>query len=439
MSRRIDRVEEACKEELSEIIQRELKDPRIGFVTINRVKVSADLKYAQVFVSVMGDEKDIEGTVAGLQSARGYLRSHLGRRLRLKYLPEIEFVHEQTAENALRLYSLIKQAREIDRSSAEIREIEEAARLVGECKATVVLAHQYPDGDAIGSMLGLGLMLSKSKHEVQCSWPEPFELPLKYEFLPGRNLLRKPSDIIKGDLLIAVDCASLERLEDFKKMACDSTEVINIDHHPDNTMFGSVNIVDTNASATAEIVYVVADKLGLSVDREVAECLYSGIVTDTGKFQFSNTGANTLVTASHLVELGVDPNVIYENIYQSDSLEYIRLSGEILNSAVYDKDLSLIYAILTQEALERWGVRMGETEDLIDSLRSLRGHRIAALFKELVGGRIRVSLRSQAGTDVGAIARRLGGGGHVLAAGYTSGRDSFQDALNELKEEIIES
>lgn len=112
MSRRIDRVEEACKEELSEIIQRELKDPRVGFVTITCVKVSADLRHARVYVSILGNDQEVEESLAGLESARGYLRGLLGKHLRLKYLPEIEFIHEHVAEEALRLDELMKQEKE---------------------------------------------------------------------------------------------------------------------------------------------------------------------------------------------------------------------------------------------------------------------------------------------------------------------------------------
>jgi phosphoesterase RecJ-like protein len=125
---------------------------------------------------------------------------------------------------------------------------------------------------------------------------------------------------------------------------------------------------------------------------------------------------------------------VYENVYQSDSLNYLRLSGEVLCSSVYEADLGLIYGYVSQADLESFGVRMNETEDLIDNLRTLRGHHIVALFKEQPDGRVRVSLRSRSDVDIGTLARSFGGGGHRVAAGYTSSRNGFGEALDELKD-----
>jgi len=166
-------------------------------------------------------------------------------------------------------------------------------------------------------------------------------------------------------------------------------------------------------------------------------CLYTGIVTDTGRFQFSNTTSNALSTAAELVELGVDPNFLFREIFQSDSINYLRFSGEIRSHVSFDEATGLVYAFLSQEELKSNGVTMIETEDLIDDLRTLKGHRIAALFKELEDGGIRVSLRSRKDIDIGAVARRLGGGGHRAAAGYTSRKRDFSSALEELKGELF--
>lgn len=314
---------------------------------------------------------------------------------------------------------------------------ERAARLIRENRNALIIGHQFPDGDAIGSVLGMGLMLKRAGYEVQASWPEPFEMPEKYSFLPGAELLARPRDLRDGAMLtLALDCANEGRLEELKERAFGGP-LINIDHHPDNTLFGTVNIVDPASSAASQIVCAEAPALGLTIDEKSATCLYTGIVTDTGRFQFSNTTRETLRIAGDLIELGVQPHYIFQNVYQCDSLPYLRLSGEILCRAVFDPELGMIYANLSREDLERFGVRMNETEDLIDNLRALRGHRVAALFKQLSDGTIRVSLRSRPDVDIGSVARALGGGGHKVAAGYTSGKKSFADALAELKGEIV--
>jgi bifunctional oligoribonuclease and PAP phosphatase NrnA len=322
---------------------------------------------------------------------------------------------------------------------AKTADLERASAIVKGHDEALVIGHQFPDGDAIGSVLGLGLMLKAAGYEVQASWPEPFEIPEKYSFLPGAELLVKPELVGLADpVAFALDCANAGRLEELREKVL-TAPVVNMDHHPDNSLFGNANLVDPASSATAEIVYGAAASFGLTIDKDVAICLYTGIVTDTGRFQFSNTTGTTLRIAAELVEAGVEPHRVYENVYQSDSLPYLRLSGEVLSSAVYDCELGLIYGTLMQADLERFGVKMNETEDLIDNLRALRGHKVAALLKELTDGSIRVSLRSRVDVDIGSIARKLGGGGHRVAAGYTSSRKNVDEALSELKGEIIAS
>ena len=318
-------------------------------------------------------------------------------------------------------------------------QIDKTAAIVKAGRSAVVLGHQFPDGDAIGSVLGLGLMLRGAGYTVQASWAEPFDMPEKYAFLPGMAMLRRPAEVdFGGSIAFALDCANEKRLEELKEKAL-SVTLLNIDHHPDNTQFGAVNLTDPQASSTSQIVCSLAGPFGLGIDADVATCLYTGLVTDTGRFQFSNVSSETLRIAAGLIDCGVDPHAVYENVYQSDSLNYLRLSGEVMCRSVYERDLGLIYGYVSQGDLESFGVRMNETEDLIDDLRTLRGHRIVALFKEQPDGRVRVSLRSRSDVDIGSLARSFGGGGHRVAAGYTSSKDNIGDALGELKEKIIAS
>ncbi|MDD5748564.1 MAG: bifunctional oligoribonuclease/PAP phosphatase NrnA [Actinomycetota bacterium] len=315
-------------------------------------------------------------------------------------------------------------------------EIERIREMIEKNRYAAIVGHQYPDGDAIGSTLGLGIMLKNKGYAVDCGWPEPFELPEKYSFLPGIENLKKPSKIVFDGLVFAIDCANPDRFEELSKHVLKASNLINIDHHPDNTRFGTINILRPDASATAEIIYTMAEGLDLQITLESALCLYTGIVTDTGRFQFSNTKSRTLRIAADIVSMGVSPSEVYRNVYQNDSLDSIHLAGEVMDNAEYIEEYSLIYATLTQKTLKKWKVSMGETEDLIDSLRTLKGHQIAALFKELKDKRIRVSLRSNSSIDIGSIARKLGGGGHAAAAGYTSDRKTLNEALDELLEEV---
>jgi len=315
-------------------------------------------------------------------------------------------------------------------------EVERAAALIKDCREVLVVGHEHPDGDAVGSMLGTALMLEKAGKNVHCSWPEPAEMPEKYRFLPGWHLFVTPSEIPDVELIIVVDCSNIERFEGLKSRLGGKTKIINIDHHPYNTLFGYVNIINLRSSAVAEIIYLYAGKLGLVLDEEAALCLYVGILTDTGRFQFSNTSDTTLRVASEMVGMGIDPNLVFQNVYQSESLQYLRLCGHVLSNAVFNEDLGLVYGYVTQDEMKSWGVTMDEMQDLVDYLRTLKGHRVAALFKELGSGEIRVSLRSRAEIDVGNVARLLGGGGHYAAAAYTSRKKNFNEALSELRQEI---
>jgi phosphoesterase RecJ-like protein len=316
-------------------------------------------------------------------------------------------------------------------------EVERAAALIRDCRKVLVVGHENPDGDAIGSMLGMALMLEKAGKTVRCSWPGPSEMPRRYRFLPGWHTFTMPSERTAVELVVAVDCSNVVRFEGSDSMFGEDIKIINIDHHPDNTFFGYANVVDTKASAVAEILYLYADKLGLDLDEDAALCLYVGILTDTGRFQFGNTSETTLRVASEMVGMGVDPNLVFRNVYQSDSLQYLRLCGHVLSSAIFDESLGLIYGSVTQEEMKSRGVTMDEIQNLIDYLRTLKGHSVAALFKELQSGYIHVSLRSGAGIDVGSIARRLGGGGHRAAAAYTSEKKGIGEALAELRQEIV--
>lgn len=316
------------------------------------------------------------------------------------------------------------------------REVSLAAGLIEGAREALVVGHQHPDGDSIGSVLAVAMMLTSRGIKVQASWPDPFHLPSKYSYLPGLDLLKKPSEIKTADLVVALDCSNVDRLENISKKARGAV-VINVDHHPDNTRFGNANLVDPGAAATAEILYLCSLGLGLNVDLDAARCLYTGMVTDTGRFQFTNTSAETFRVAGEMVAMGVRPVEVYESVYQGDSLAYMLLTGEVLSRVELDEGLGLVCAGVTRDELTARGIEMDETEDLIDSIRTLKGHRIAALFKEQEDGRIRVSLRSRPDVDIGKVARVLGGGGHRVAAGYTSRKRSIIEAVEELKEAII--
>ncbi len=303
-------------------------------------------------------------------------------------------------------------------------------------ESLALTSHVNPDGDGVGSLLALALVLERRGKEVFASLPEPAQYPPQYLFLPGRDLLSSPDEIPHGPkLFVALDCSNLDRLGKLREKAEGAAVLVNVDHHEDNRRFAHINLVDSRASSTSELIYKLIRRSGWEMDAQVATCLYTGLVTDTGRFQHRNTGPEALAVASQLAAAGADLELISKEVYESQSLGYTRLLGRALQRVQVLEDLGLVYSYVTQEDLMETGATLPETEDLIDHLRTVRGTRIAVLFKELENGKIRVSLRSRDGVEVGPVARLLGGGGHANAAGYTSDKD-LSGSLSQLLETL---
>lgn len=307
-----------------------------------------------------------------------------------------------------------------------------------EKKRFVIVGHISPDGDAIGSALALYHFLAGLGKEVKVGWGEKISLPGQYRFLPGSNQFETVNADLKfspeepAEVFIAVDVANEERLGAAKALLSQVKLVINIDHHPDNSLFGHLNLVKAEASSTAEIVYALLKETALPINLNTAICLYVALVTDTGQFQYANTTPAALQMASELVSLGVEPNLISQNLYESHSLARIKLLGRVLSKAVYEPDYKLIYTYIDKEDLQQTGATPGDTERLIDHLRAVEGVDLAMLVKAFEK-ELKVSLRAKDKFDVSTLAHAFGGGGHKAAAGFI-----YKGSLNELLKEVKE-
>ncbi|MEW6554928.1 MAG: bifunctional oligoribonuclease/PAP phosphatase NrnA [Actinomycetota bacterium] len=312
------------------------------------------------------------------------------------------------------------------------------ASLLRDAETVGVASHVNPDGDSVGSLLALSMVLERTGKRVRACVPEPAKYPPQYGFLPGRELLMDPGELEEGlELFVALDCSNPERLGPLRVKAESAQTLINIDHHEDNKLYGTVNLVDAAASSTSELVFAVIREAGWPLDPEVATCLYTGVVTDTGRFQHRNTSPRTFSLAGELAAAGGDIFRVVKEVYDNQSLAYTRLLGRALQRLEVVGDLGLGYSFITQQDLDETGASLPETEDLIDHLRTVRGIQVVALLKELEDGKVRVSLRSRDGIEVGPIARAMGGGGHAMAAGYTSDADivnSIEVLIGELRE-----
>jgi bifunctional oligoribonuclease and PAP phosphatase NrnA len=285
----------------------------------------------------------------------------------------------------------------------------------------VVAGHVNPDGDAIGSILAATLGLRKIGKKAWPTWgDEPAEVPFNYRFLPGASEFVQPRDVPAASVFLALDCGVLDRLGVLEGAAQRASLLINVDHHAGNTGFGDLNVVVTTASSTSELLTFLLVDAGIELDSQIATCLYTGIVTDTGRFQYGNSSPDVMRLAADLLTYGVPAVQVAQEVFESSPFGYLKLVGRVLDRAVLHENAGFVYSWLTLDDLEATGVGVDETEKLIDQVRSTRSARVAAMFKEQGDGSYRVSLRSKGPVSVGAIARANGGGGHELAAGFTA-------------------
>jgi len=302
--------------------------------------------------------------------------------------------------------------------------IERVANEIRSRDRFLLTAHEGPDGDALGSLLGMHRLLTQlGKDSVMFLAAKEFPLPIEYRFLPLEEVFHEAPADMADRAVIFLDCGNVDRMPvDFLTESDHFT--INIDHHHDNTLFGDVNLVEVDASCTAEIVYELAVLLGAEITAEIAAALYVGLVTDTGKFMYENTSARTHRITADLIEAGVEIDETYRRLYEHVPIEKLRLLSRALEGIQHHCDGALALAYITAADYEASGAGEEMTEGIIDHLRSVEGVRVAALIRDL-GDRGRaarkVSLRSSGGeVDVSVIARLHGGGGHKRAAGFST-------------------
>ena len=315
-----------------------------------------------------------------------------------------------------------------------------AASALSEADGVVLACHVNPDADAMGSMLGLGLHLREQGKRVVASAPnQPDDLPRWVEALPGTDLLVPPGDVPKEPaLMVSLDAADIARLEGLGPAMQRARTSICIDHHRSNPGFGTIDLVDPEAAATAIVVYRLLEHVGGEIGDDTAACLYAGIVTDTGRFQFEAASPEVLRIAADLRERSFDHVRLSQALYADSSVGYLRLLGSVMPRVEHVPEANLVWTYVTREDLKAAEVPTQDTDDMIDLVRTAREADVAAVLKEQVGGGYKVSMRSRGDTDVSSLAAAFGGGGHRLAAGYTSKasiretRDALVDALVEL-------
>lgn len=298
-----------------------------------------------------------------------------------------------------------------------------------------VVGHVGPDGDALGSMVGLARAARAAGKEAYATFGEPFVMPHQLRFLTDDALVPVSAVPTPLDVLVVVDCGDLDRLGTAGVLVDQAGSVVVIDHHRTNDGFGDLAWIEPDAAATAQMVHRLLAHLGWGEGPEVAEALYTGLVTDTGRFQYSSTSPEVHRIAAEMLEAGVRPDEVNRRVYEESPFAYLHVAGAVLRRARLEPELGLVWSTLTAADLEQAGIGYEAADGLIDLIRVAEEAGVACLVRELGDGRTKGSLRSRGAVDVGAIAASLGGGGHHNAAGFTL-RASPDEAIERVRKAL---
>ncbi|MFV2000636.1 MAG: bifunctional oligoribonuclease/PAP phosphatase NrnA [Acidimicrobiia bacterium] len=307
----------------------------------------------------------------------------------------------------------------LDRGESLSRIVE----LLGGAKSIGVVGHVGPDGDALGSMIGLSVAARAAGIEACASFAEPFVVPDEMSYLDTSTLVAPsvfPKDL---DVGVVVDTSVPERVGSLVGALNKAQRLVVIDHHISDGAWGDHVLIDRSAAATTELIYEIINELGWKLTDSVATALYTGIVTDTGRFQYSSTSPRTHAIAADLIRHGVKPDVIGQKLFEEASFGYYHVVSAVVGRAVLDEKHEFVWSVLMPQDLETAGIESYETDGLIDLVRMARGTEVACLLKVKKPGLVKGSLRSRGRVDVAALASNFGGGGHHNAAGFTSSED----------------
>lgn len=321
----------------------------------------------------------------------------------------------------------------------------EAIRLLEAHDDISMVCHVGPDGDALGSMLALGLALRDRGCKVRASWgSEPFEVPASYASLPGLDLLVPADEIPEAPaLLVTFDTGTTDRLGSLADRVQTAGAVLVLDHHVTNSRFGTVNVVDVEAAATAVVVVELMDRMGLELTQQIAAPVYTGLVTDTGSFKYAATTPEVHQLAARLLATGIQHERISRHIWDTAPFGYVQLLGVACTRARIEPaavgGLGLVWTTVTAQDLSDFGLALSDVEGVIDALRVAQEAEVAVVVKtDPADGLLKVSMRSKGAVNVGEVCELLGGGGHRFAAGYTS-HDQAEPTMARLRAALAET
>ncbi|MFC5472062.1 bifunctional oligoribonuclease/PAP phosphatase NrnA [Cohnella suwonensis] len=326
-----------------------------------------------------------------------------------------------------------------------VNALREAADFIRERDDFLIVSHVQPDGDAISSTVATGWLLGKlgKRYTMFNEGPVPSKL---------RYLWKSDAIVASGDdaeppaktyrSVICVDCADYARVGRTVSWFAPGADILNIDHHPTNDGFGLANLMKFDAAATAEILFELIDEFGLAIDKDVATAIYTGLMTDTGGFRYSNTSPVVMAMASRLLEAGVNGPELAEHLLERMTPGQLSMIRRGLNRLEFSEDQRIAWLWVTSEDLEQTGATNEDLEGLVNYPRNVEGVEVGILFKENGGASVKASLRSAGKVNVAAVAQAFGGGGHVRAAGLRVTvplREAIDQVVAEVRKALDEA
>ena len=416
---RAKRVAEMVRKEIAALIAKGLKDPRIGFVSIMEVRMSPDLRYANVYVSLYGEEAARKSSLVGLRNSAGWIRREIGRHLRMRYTPEVRFFPDDTLDQVYHLEEIFEDIH-ANRSDAPMRMLE-LGEVLGElrgAKRILITSHENADGDAIGSMLGLrALLRALGKTQIVCVLENP--VPRLYRNLPGAGAILSAAEPPEEcDLAVLLDASSIERTGGAAQRWLPSgLPLLVIDHHLGEGPAGAAGFIDPSYAAVGEIVAELFEAAELPLTREAAHCIYVAQITDTGGYRYSNTSARSHRIAARLHETGLDTAQICGSIFDVISMPKFELLRLVLDRMAFFADGRCAHTFLLQEDLDAAGAGQEDLDGLVNYGRNIEGVETGLLFLSLEPELTKVNMRSRGPVNAADFMKHYGGGGHAAASG----------------------
>jgi phosphoesterase RecJ-like protein len=430
------RIGEEIRRIISELLLLELKDPGLeGIISITDVKASDDGSYAVVYVTKLSSvdtgetsEEEQGEVIAAFERAKGLIRREIGARLGLRHTPDLQFKFDVSEVYGRRIEGIINELGIVrEKKSNTFKELYEAMM---NAEVIRLYPHENMDADTYGSSVALCLALCSIG--LDCSVVIDEKIPDNILFLDNGCSKEVSEDDADADLAILVDSAEADRLGKRRAEAFEgAAKNMCIDHHSSSKAICDYNYIDVNAAATAEVVYEFMQENELEISEAAAEAIYTGIITDTGRFQYANTTPKTHLITSELLKLGVSPVDVSNRVYNNVRIEKIKLEGAVLGAVKSVADGKAAIAMLTRDMLDGMGALDEETEGMAEILRSIRGVEVSVFLRENEEGHVKASMRAKSYYNVAELAQRFGGGGHLRAAGFTVDRP-----IGEVAEEI---